>query len=66
VQHLLGRISPSMTLRVYAHFLPSDQTLGTDALANVILGPLRDGQGGAAVEKWALTGGGERHESRSA
>ncbi len=56
VQHLLGHSSPTVTLKVYAHFLPSDENLGTDALAKVILAPLRDGQGRASVEKWAASG----------
>ena len=56
VQHLLGHSSPAVTLKVYAHFLPSDQSLGTEALTQAILGLVRDGQGGAAVEKWALSG----------
>ena len=55
VQHLLGHSSPAVTLKVYAHFLPSDENLGTEALTQAILGP-RDGQGGAGVEKWALSG----------
>jgi len=50
VQHLLGHSSPAVTLKVYAHFLPSDQSQGTDALTKVILGPPRDGQGRAAVD----------------
>ena len=56
VQHLLGHSSPAVTLKVYAHFLPSEQSLGTEALTQAILGPVRDGQGGAGVEKWALSG----------
>ncbi len=32
------------------------KNLGTEALTKAILEPARDGQGGAAVEKWALSG----------